>query len=212
MFSCKFHQTTAPAFSISLQHYWYGAPPTVFGKPQMNALYLEKLTLEVPFRYIIYFPAIYFQCMFSLVYTVYCHMQPQEWRCSLKKGVLTTFVNFTGKHLCWSLFLIKLQAWHQFWRTSANDCFFAALAPLAVTYSFYLILSTFFLLITATTVNISNVCFWFKFKRLQRVKSGIPFSLKSLSSVLFSLFMFLSVVLSFFSIFVVAANKKDSFH
>ena len=178
----------------------------------MNALYLEKLTLEVPFRYIIYFPAIYFQCMFSLVYTVYCHMQPQEWRCSLKKGVLTTFVNFTGKHLCWSLFLIKLQAWHQFWRTSANDCFFAALAPLAVTYSFYLILSTFFLLITATTFNISNVCFWFKFKRLQRVKSGIPFSLKSLSSVLFSLFMFLSVVLSFFSIFVVAANKKDSFH
>ena len=26
-----------------------------------------------------------------------------------KIGVLKNFVNFTGKHLCWSLFLIKLQ-------------------------------------------------------------------------------------------------------
>ena len=29
-------------------------------------------------------------------------------RCSVKKGVLKTFANFTGKHLCWSLFLITL--------------------------------------------------------------------------------------------------------
>ena len=32
-------------------------------------------------------------------------------RCSVKKGVLKKFANFTGKHLSWSLFLIKLQAW-----------------------------------------------------------------------------------------------------
>ena len=31
-------------------------------------------------------------------------------RCSLKKGVLKNLANFTEKHLCWSLFLIKLQA------------------------------------------------------------------------------------------------------
>ena len=31
-------------------------------------------------------------------------------RCSVKKGVLKKFANLTGKHLCWSLFLIKLQA------------------------------------------------------------------------------------------------------
>ena len=31
-------------------------------------------------------------------------------RCSVKKGVLRNFVKFTGKHLCQSLFLIKLQA------------------------------------------------------------------------------------------------------
>ena len=31
---------------------------------------------------------------------------------------------------------------------------------------------TFFLIITTTTVNISNVCFWFKLKRLQRIRSS----------------------------------------
>ena len=64
-----------------------------------------------------------------------------------KKAVFKNFAIFTGKHLCWSLFLIKLQAlWrgtlfkkrHQhrcfpiniakflrtpFWRTFANGCF-----------------------------------------------------------------------------------------
>ena len=34
--------------------------------------------------------------------------QPLELFC--KKGVLRNFANFTGKHLCWSLFLIGLQA------------------------------------------------------------------------------------------------------
>ena len=33
-----------------------------------------------------------------------------QWRCSLKKDVLKTFANFTGKHLYWTLFLIELQA------------------------------------------------------------------------------------------------------
>ena len=36
------------------EHLFYRA---VFGKPQMNTLYLETLTLEVPFRYIISFSA-----------------------------------------------------------------------------------------------------------------------------------------------------------
>ena len=30
-----------------------------------------------------------------------------HWRCSIKKGVPKNFVIFTGKHLCWSLFLIN---------------------------------------------------------------------------------------------------------
>ena len=32
-------------------------------------------------------------------------------RCSVNKGALKKVANFTGKNLCWSLFLIKLQAW-----------------------------------------------------------------------------------------------------
>ena len=39
-------------------------------------------------------------------------------RCSIKKAVLKNFTIFTGKHLCWSLFLTKLQAsipYENFW-------------------------------------------------------------------------------------------------
>ena len=63
--------------------------------------------------------------------------------CSVKKGVLTNLRNFTWKHLCWSLFLRKLQTFRPttllrrdsntdvfLWtcedvlRTCANDCFY----------------------------------------------------------------------------------------
>ena len=32
----------------------------------------------------------------------------QKRTCSVENGVLKNFTNFTGKHLCWSLFLMKL--------------------------------------------------------------------------------------------------------
>ena len=45
----------------------------------MNIHYLETLTLEVPFRYIISFLSrINFQCMPLLLYTVYSQKQPSE--------------------------------------------------------------------------------------------------------------------------------------
>ena len=44
----------------------------------------------------------------SLVWAYYYKRQPPEVFC--KKGVLKNFANFTGKHLCWSIFLIMLQA------------------------------------------------------------------------------------------------------
>ena len=47
--------TNACGFSLLL--YENGALITVSGKPQMNTLYLEKVALEVPFRYIISFSA-----------------------------------------------------------------------------------------------------------------------------------------------------------
>ena len=41
-----------------------------------------------------------------------------------KEVALENFSNFTEKHLYWSLFLIKLQAWrYLFWRTSCEQLF-----------------------------------------------------------------------------------------
>ena len=40
----------------------------------------------------------------------YVYFQKQSFGYVLQIGVLKNFANFTGKHLCWSLFLIKLQA------------------------------------------------------------------------------------------------------
>ena len=37
-----------------------------------------------------------------------------------KKAVLKNFAIFTGKHLCWSHFLIKLQAWSSYWSFTVN--------------------------------------------------------------------------------------------
>ena len=34
-------------------------------------------------------------------------LRSSHWSCSVEKVVLRNFANFTGKHLCWSLFLIE---------------------------------------------------------------------------------------------------------
>ena len=46
-------------------------------------------------------------------------------RCPVKKGVLKNFAIFTGKHLCWSLLLIKSQAFSlaTFIRRDSNKVF-----------------------------------------------------------------------------------------
>ena len=47
-----------------------------------------------------------------------------------KKVVLKNFAVFTGKHLCWSLFLIKWQAWRPFeenlWTAASGSAYIAA--------------------------------------------------------------------------------------
>ena len=74
-----------------------------------------------------------------------------------KKGFFKNFVNVAVKHLWWSLFNKIAVQKPIFWRTFANYCFCTALASLAVPYQFYFIFSTFFLIITATAVDI---CFF----------------------------------------------------
>ena len=54
------------------------------------------------------------------MWLVKCSVQKQPRTCSMIKGVLKNFTKFTGKPLCWSLLLIKLQAfikkrlWHRY--------------------------------------------------------------------------------------------------
>ena len=83
---------------------------------------------------------------FNIWGTWKCLFGSSNRRCSIKKHVLKNLENFTGKHVCWSLFSIKLRAFRPatslkrdsntgvflrilrnvlknlFWRTSANDC------------------------------------------------------------------------------------------
>ena len=47
--------------------------------------------------------------------------QPQEVHC--KKSALKNFVNLTGKQLCWSLFLIKLQTRRMYWQETPTQVF-----------------------------------------------------------------------------------------
>ena len=49
----------------------------------------------------------------SMSYTakVSCTWQKQPLEVFFKKGVPKNFANFTGKHLCWRFFLIKLKVW-----------------------------------------------------------------------------------------------------
>ena len=63
-------------------------------------------------------------------------------RCSIKEAVLKNFAIFTGKHMFWNLFLIKLEAWRcfpvnttkflrtPFWRTTVNGCFWTFRLPI----------------------------------------------------------------------------------
>ena len=72
----------------------------------------------------------------SCLITLLKRYRSSHQRCSVKKGVLKNFANFTGKHPCWSLFLIKLQAFSQ--RDSSvsqHKCFplkFAELLRIAI--------------------------------------------------------------------------------
>ena len=74
-------------------------------------IHLPPLMVFGEFQYL-YFPHIlrYLQQSFSC----------SNGRCSVKRDVLKDFANFAGKHLCWSLFLIKSQALVKNGQTHSN--------------------------------------------------------------------------------------------
>ena len=94
-------------------------------------------------------------------------------KCSTKKGVLRNFTKFSGKYLCQSLFfdkiaglrpatLSKKRLWHRYF--SVNFANFLR-APFVTDHFWWLLL---------TTVSISDVCFWFTFKRLPKYLNLVP--------------------------------------
>ena len=90
-------------------------------------------------------------------------------RCSVKKGVLKTFANFTGKHLCWSLFLITLLVFRpatllKRYRSSHQRCSIkrAVLKNFAIFTGKHLCRSRFFQKETPTLVFFCEYCEIFK--------------------------------------------------
>ena len=108
--------------------------------------------------------------MSSLVYTVYCQKQPSEQRCCVKKGVFKDFVNFVGKHLCWSLFLNKVSGLTPILK---NICQRLLLYCSRITHCYLTVLLYIQHLLPPMFV------FGLNSKGFKEFKSGISFSLKS---------------------------------
>ena len=48
---------------------------------------------------------------FTVVFSKFCKKSRScHQKCSIKKAIINNFAKFTGKHLCWSLLLLKLKA------------------------------------------------------------------------------------------------------
>ena len=79
-----------------------------FCKISKNTFFTEHLwaTASTCSYYILMYK---YECQISK--QIKCLLINSHRKCSLKKGVLKNFTNFTGNHLCWGLYLIKLQAW-----------------------------------------------------------------------------------------------------
>ena len=106
-------------------------------------------------------------CPFCFIFSTFFSSLPLLLRSSrsevfYKKAVLRNFAKFTGKHLCQTLFnrllikLLKKKLWHRFF--PVNFAKFLR-TPFVTEHLWWLLL---------TTVNMSDVCFWLKFKRLQK--------------------------------------------
>ena len=96
----------------------------------------------------------------------YCYYSEAVARkCSIKKGVLRNFSKFTGKHLCQSLFFNKVAGLRpvSLLKKTLAQAFFCEFCKIFKDTFRYRIP------LMAASVNISDVCFWFKFKRFQRI-------------------------------------------
>ena len=84
------------------------------GNEKLCKIYFKKLFFQNVLAFIdLFIGTIIFvisstQIACDVMCVQYVQKQPPE--VFFKKGVLKNFANLTGKHLCWSLFLIKMEA------------------------------------------------------------------------------------------------------
>ena len=121
MFVCRWVSWTQFKGILNIEHFLKKAKYEKLGFSEMN--YLKKFF----FCYLFFLLLLIFVKIWSPVFAFYFWLinlwrnnehgsRDRNYRSSLsqiffKIGVLENFTNFTGKHLCWSLFLIKLQVW-----------------------------------------------------------------------------------------------------
>ena len=176
----------------------------------MNTLYLEALTLEVLFRYTF----LSRQHKRSMYVFIGLHCLPPEAATRVevfcKKSILKNFVNFIGKHLCWSL-LNKVAGLSPILKnicqrlllhyTRTTHCYLSVLLyiqhipPQHHCYQCWYIRCLFLVQIKKASKNLNLVSrfHWSHFHRCY-----FPFHI-------------FSVFLSFVLFFLVTVHKKDSF-
>ena len=176
----------------------------------MNIYYLETLALEVPFSYIISF---FQQDKLSVYFFIGLHYLLPEAAIRVevfcKKGVLIDFVNFLGKHLCWSISLTKFQAWHLFQEHLPTTAF-----AMHSHHSLSLIRFTLYSAPSSSSLLLLFISPMFlvqirKASKNLNLVSHFHWSLTFIAAIFF--FHVFSVSRSFVSFFLVAAYKKDSF-
>ena len=64
-------------------------------------------------------------------------------RWSVKRGVLKYFANFTGNHLCWSLFIIKLQVLQRSLKETPTQVFSGKIYEIFVNFCFCIFIGSF---------------------------------------------------------------------
>ena len=110
-----------------------------------------------------YWSYIDFFTLFIIIYllTLTILTQPPEQNSEAAVGdVLKNFANFTGKHLCWSLFFKKLQAFRSaalLKRDSYTGVFLSNLRNLKNTYFEKHLYDCFCVLTTSSYINLNNI-------------------------------------------------------
>ena len=98
-----------PKTNISFNFYHW--PTSTVLNRKVNTNINIKTTHLISLTFFSYFLSFDSHVFIFFVFCISSNYKCSHRKCSVKKGAIRNFAKFTGKHLCQSLFLIKLQAW-----------------------------------------------------------------------------------------------------